>query len=291
MAVSCAWARIEAVPEIRLTGTGEAQPRQGVAEKEASLTDEISKQDEASRRKRRTIDAHPVSTLPPAVYPGRAPLEASRIRLEPVDPRIHARDLFAIGHADEDALALWKYLPYGPFADAPGMEGWLRSCAASCDPVFVAVRDRGSGRLAGMASFLEIRPLIGVIEIGHIWFAPPYQRGVHATEALYLMMRHAMLDLENRRLEWKCNALNQASRRAALRLGFRFEGVFFNHNIVKGCNRDTAWYSIIDTEWPAIQSNFDRWLAASNFDAEGKQRSSLGERNRSLWQRVTGERD
>jgi len=163
------------------------------------------------------------------------------------------------------------------------MRAWLRGCAAAADPVFFALRDKTNGGLGGMASFLEIRPLNGVIEIGHIWFAPPFQRTAQATEALFLMMSHAMDYLQNRRLEWKCNALNAASRRAALRLGLRFEGVFLNHTIPKGHNRDTAWYSLIDTEWPAVRANIERWLDAENFDAHGDQRESLRDLNSALW--------
>ncbi|MDX1432802.1 MAG: GNAT family protein [Gammaproteobacteria bacterium] len=239
--------------------------------------------DEASRRGRRPIGAAPVPEPPPAVYPGRVPLGGERVVLEPLDPRRHGEALYAVGHADERARELWAYLPYGPFADRAAMHAWLRGCAGAADPVFLALRDRRDDALMGMASFLEIRPLIGVIEIGHIWFAPPFQHDVRTTEALFVMMRHALDELAYRRLEWKCNALNEASRRAALRLGFRFEGEFLNHNVVKGRNRDTAWYSIIDTEWPAIRENFTRWLAADNFDASGRQRVSLSELNRALW--------
>jgi RimJ/RimL family protein N-acetyltransferase len=239
--------------------------------------------DEASQRARRPIGADPIATLPPAVFPARVPLEGPRVRLEPIDPRRHAGELYAIGHADETAKALWVYLPYGPFADQAVMATWLRDCAGAAAPVFLAIRDKDGGGLGGMASFLEIRRPIGVIEIGHIWFAPPFQNSVSSTEALFLMMEHGLGELAYRRLEWKCNALNQASRNAALRLGFRFEGVFLNHNIVKGHNRDTAWYSIIEAEWPAVRSNFERWLEPGNFDADGRQRTSLGDMNRGLW--------
>ena len=149
--------------------------------------------------------------------------------------------------------------------------------------MFVALRLKANNTLAGMASFLEIRPAAGVIEIGHIWFAPPFQRTPAVTEALFLMMRHAMDDLKNRRLEWKCNALNQPSRQAALRLGFRFEGVFYNHVIPKGHSRDSAYYSILDSEWPAIRENFERWLEPQNFDAQDRQKLSLSELNQALW--------
>lgn len=239
--------------------------------------------DEESRRNRRPVDDEPVETLPSAIRPGRQGLEGPRVVLESLDPRRHGAELFDIGHRDLAALELWRYLPNGPFVDAAAMLHWLRGCAASADPLFFAIRDSASGRGAGMASFLNIRADVGVVEIGHIWFAPHFQRTVQTTEALALMMGHVMDNLGYRRLEWKCNALNRASRRAALRLGFRFEGVFYNHNIVKGRNRDTAWYSILDSEWPPVRRNLRAWLAADNFDGDGRQRTSLAGLNRSLW--------
>ncbi|MEM7168984.1 MAG: GNAT family protein [Pseudomonadota bacterium] len=245
--------------------------------------DFASPEDFASQKNRRALNDRPLESLPPAVFPGRLPLAGPRVALEPIDPRKHAEGLFAVGHEDETALALWDYLPYGPFADTEAMTEWLRGCAADPDTVFFALRDMKRGGLAGMASFLEIRPLVGVYEIGHIWFAPPFQNSVLTTEALFLMMDHGMTDLEYRRLEWKCNALNTGSRSAALRLGFRFEGVFFNHNTPKGRNRDTAYYAIIDSEWPAVRENFVTWLAEDNFDGDGRQKTSLGDMNRALW--------
>ena len=242
-----------------------------------------SPEDEASAANRRALHRDELESAPPAVYPGRIPLQGSRVHLEALDPRVHGAELFEAGHGTEEANDIWAYLPYGPFANAEAMYEWLRNCSASADPVFVALRDASNARLGGMASFLEIRPLFGVIEIGHIWFAPHFQRTPHATEALFLMMCHAMDDLENRRLEWKCNALNLGSRNAALRLGFRYEGVFYNHLTPKGRNRDTAWYSILDTEWPAVRANIASWLAQDNFDPQGLQRQSLSELNRSLW--------
>lgn len=246
-------------------------------------TNHHSELDEASARSRRPVGAEPVNPLPPGIYPGRVVLEGERVGLEPVDPRRHLPELFEIGHDGENALDLWTYMAYGPFPDEATMGTWLRGCAGSADPVFVALRVKASNRLAGMASFLEIRPAAGVIEIGNIWFAPPHQRTPAMTEALYLMMKHAMDDLGNRRLEWKCNALNQPSRQAALRLGFRFEGVFYNHVIPKGHSRDSAYYSILDSEWPAVRDNFERWLDPRNFDGQDRQKLSLSEINQGLW--------
>ena len=147
----------------------------------------------------------------------------------------------------------------------------------SNDPLFFAIREKLSGKAYGMASYLNVRPSDGVLEMGHIWFSPTLQRSRPATEALFLLMRSAFDELGYRRVEWKCNALNGPSRRAAPRLGFRFEGVFYRHMIVKGRNRDTAWYSIIDEEWPRVRDGIERWLAADNFDEHGRQRRPMRE--------------
>jgi len=226
-------------------------------------------------RSEAVLSGAPVSPLPQARFPARLALEGHAARLEPLDPAVHAADLFAGSHADDEARRVWTYLWYEPFADEAAFASWLRNCAAAADPVFYAVRDKGTGRAAGMASYLRIAPGDGALEIGHIWFSPALQRTRAATEALSLMVRHAFDDLGYRRVEWKCDALNAPSRRAALRLGFRFEGVFFRHMIVKGCNRDTAWYSIIAEEWPERRAAFDRWLDPANFDADGCQRQPL----------------
>jgi RimJ/RimL family protein N-acetyltransferase len=203
--------------------------------------------------------------------PQKKPLEGGYVRLEPVDPGRHADDLFALSAGHDD---LWIYLGYGPFVDLAAFRGWLAERARSADPLFVAVIDKASGRAAGMASFLRITPADGVIEIGHIWFAPAIQRTRQATEAIFLLMREAFA-LGYRRLEWKCNAFNAPSRRAALRFGFTFEGVFRQHMIVKGRNRDTAWFAMMDHEWPRIRAAFERWLAPENFDESGVQRTPL----------------
>jgi RimJ/RimL family protein N-acetyltransferase len=210
----------------------------------------------------------------PANRPERAPLEGETVRLEPVDPDRHAGDLFA---ASEGAPALWDYLAYGPFPSRRVFTEWLKERADSDDPLFYAVVDRDAGTAGGMASLMRIKPEHGVIEIGHIWFAPVLQRTRQATEAIYLMARHAFDDLGYRRLEWKCDSLNDPSRRAAERFGFVFEGVFRQHMVIKDRNRDTAWFSIIDGEWPAVRAAFEAWLAPANFDEDGRQRRSLAE--------------
>ncbi|WP_037498453.1 GNAT family N-acetyltransferase [Solirubrobacter soli] len=202
--------------------------------------------------------------------PGRTTIEGDRVRLEPLDPARHADDLFAAAQGDD---ALWDYLPYGPFADVASLTEHLRAQAASEDPLFFAVIVDGTA--VGVVSYLRIEPVHGVIEIGHIWFGGPLQRTPAATEAIYLLAREAFDELGNRRFEWKCNAENGRSRRAAERFGFTFEGVFRQHMIVKGANRDTAWYSILDGEWPAVKAGFEAWLDPANFDADGRQKRSL----------------
>lgn len=208
----------------------------------------------------------------PARPPRHPALEGGRVRLEPLDPDHHSGELFTAAGPDPD---LWRYLPYGPFADPEELRGWVAERAASADPLFLAIVDRETGRAGGVASYLRAAPAEGSIEIGHIWFGPALQRTPHATEAIFLLARHAFDDLGYRRLEWKCDAANARSRRAAERFGFTFEGVFRQHMIVKGRNRDTAWFSLLDREWPAARAAFTAWLAPDNFDADGRQRRPL----------------
>jgi len=151
-----------------------------------------------------------------------------------------------------------------------------------------AVRDLATQRAGGMVSYLNIEPKASSIELGHIWFGPAMQNTAAATEALFLLLRHALDDLGYRRVEWKCDALNAASRRAAVRLGFAFEGIFYQHRVVKGRNRDTAWFALLDGEWPSIRANFETWLAPDNFDAAGRQRRSLGALNRATREQTAG---
>jgi RimJ/RimL family protein N-acetyltransferase len=163
----------------------------------------------------------------------------------------------------------------GPFRDRAAFDSAMAAKAASTDPLFFAIVERNSGRAVGYAAYLRIEPAHRVIEVGGIVFTPALQRTAGATEAMYLMARHAFEDLGYRRYEWKCDARNSPSRRAALRFGFTFEGLFRQHMIVKGRNRDTAWFSMLDGEWPDRQARFDRWLAPSNFDEAGTQRTRL----------------
>ena len=225
----------------------------------------------------RPLSGEPVMPLPTGLLPARQPLQGTSARLEPIDPARHAGELYAASHGVAGGEALWRFLGYGPWADAGAFQVWLRDCAAVHDPLFFAIREHGSGAACGMASYLNIVPKNGSIEIGHIWLAPALQRTRAATEALFLLMRYAMDDLAYRRLEWKCDALNKPSRRAARRFGFRFEGIFHRHMVIKGRNRDTAWYSITGSEWPAVRANIQAWLAPENFDANGRQRRALSD--------------
>ena len=207
----------------------------------------------------------------PAEYPGAVALEGRSGRVEKLDPERHCTSLWN-SFSGEDRL--WTYMAYGPFADASEFAGWLSARAALRDLYSYAIVD-DSGRALGLAALMEVRPTMRVIEIGHVVVSPQLQRTTLASEAQFLLARYAFETLRYRRYEWKCNALNAASRRAALRLGFTFEGVFRDHMIVKGRSRDTAWYSMLATEWPARKAAFERWLAPDNFDAGGRQKASL----------------
>jgi RimJ/RimL family protein N-acetyltransferase len=217
----------------------------------------------------------PVDPLPTGRVPERAPLVGAEVRLEPVEVGAHAESLYRLSHARPEDAVLWTYLAYGPFEGQGAFAAWLAERARSRDPLFFALVEQASGAAAGMASYMNIAPGNGCIEIGHIWFAPPLQRSRAATEAIYLLARHVFDDLGYRRLEWKCDALNAASIRAARRFGFTYEGTFRQHMVVKGRNRDTAWFALLDREWPAVRGAFERWLAPENFDAAGRQRTAL----------------
>ena len=216
-------------------------------------------------------DAQPLR-LPYARPPVRTSFSGRFVRLEPLDPVAHQGELFAA--AAEPAIFDW--LGYGPFLEAVAMQAWLEARALSVDPLFFAVRDLRDGRAKGMCAWLRLDPTMGVIEVGHIWYGTTLQRTAGPTEAMYLLFRHAFEDCGYRRLEWKCNALNGKSRSAALRFGFGFEGVFRQHMITKGRSRDTAWFSLLDHEWPATKAAFERWLAPANFGADGGQIERLG---------------
>ena len=210
---------------------------------------------------------------PPA--PGRVAMTGRFCRLEPLAAALHADALHAANSADA-AGSMWDYIGYGPFADLEAYRAWVENAERAADPRFFALLDAGSGAPLGVASYLRIDSPNGVMEVGHLAYSPALQRTPAATEAMYLMMKHAF-ELGYRRYEWKCNARNAKSRAAAERLGFTFEGVFRQHMIVKGRNRDTAWYSVLDGDWPRLRQGFERWLDPANFDAAGRQRRSLRE--------------
>ncbi len=216
-------------------------------------------------------------TWAPARRPAREVLRGAHVLVRPIDPRADAQSLFAASHPESGDRAIWTYLPDGPYESVEQLRSALSSVADIEDAVYFALEPLSGGAPLGMAAYLRITPQFGVIEIGHIWFAARLKRTTAATEAIYLLARHAFDELGYRRLEWKCNALNAASRAAAARFGFTFEGIFRKHMVVKGRNRDTAWFSITDEEWPAIRAGFEVWLAAENFDGDGRQRRSLGE--------------
>ena len=210
--------------------------------------------------------------------PERVVLEDSHCRLEPLDADRHTEQLF-IAFSGHDEL--WTYMPHGPFETPQGLREWIESVQNKDDPMFLTVIDQNSDRAVGIASYLRIDPNARSIEVGWITFSPLLQRSVVATEAMYLMMRNAF-ELGYRRYEWKCNALNEASMAAAERLGMTFEGVFRKATVVKGRNRDTAWFAIVDDDWPAVRRAMEAWLAPTNFDASGRQVTALSDATRPL---------
>jgi len=212
----------------------------------------------------------------PPEQPGRMGLYGRFVRLEPL-VEDHAPALYAAN----TSIRNWTYLPYGPFETLEAYRRWVSEASRHADPLFFAVIDRATSGPVGVASYLRIAPEAGSIEVGHINFSPLLQHKAGSTEAMFVMMRWAF-DAGYRRYEWKCDALNAPSRRAAERLGFSFEGVFRQASVVKGRNRDTAWYAATDAEWPALRDAFTTWLAPDNFDLEGRQRVSLSQLTRPI---------
>ena len=210
-------------------------------------------------------------SVPP---PARAALPGRTVTLVPLDPDAHAATLFEQFQGQGADPHLWDYLPYGPFADLEDFTAALRRFAGSEDLLFFTILDGHSGRPIGFGSYLRIDLANRVIEIGHLCFGAAMQRSTAATEAIYLLIQNAFA-LGYRRVEWKCNALNERSTRAAARFGFTYEGTFRQAVIVKDRNRDTAWFAIIDRDWPAISGAFEEWLSPDNFDADGRQRGRL----------------
>lgn len=216
-----------------------------------------------------------VDPMPPGSRPDMRPLHGLWMLLEPVSAARHARDLYDSFTGHDPHGHVWTYLGYGPWESFEQFEAWLVEREASRDPWFYAFIRRDTGKACGMGSFMRCDAPNGVIEIGHIWMSPGLQRTREATETIFLMIRHAFDDLGVRRLEWKCDALNAPSRKAAERFGFTFEGIFRQHLIVKGRNRDTAWFAMLDKDWPRIRAGFEAWLKPGNFDEKGRQKAKL----------------
>jgi RimJ/RimL family protein N-acetyltransferase len=221
----------------------------------------------------------PVPEWKPPPPPAREPMEGRWCRLEPLT-EAHSVDLHQANLRDTESRS-WTYLAYGPFASEEEHRRWLVTTCLGSDPMFFAMVDRATNNAVGAGAYLRIAPAAGSIEVGHLHFSPLLQGTVAATDAMYLMMRRAF-ELGYRRYEWKCDALNGASRAAARRLGFSFEGIFRQATVYKGRNRDTAWYAVTDREWPAVRRAFETWLAPENFDVAGRQRTRLSELTRPL---------
>lgn len=212
----------------------------------------------------------------PCPVPPHAALEGRFVDLEPLDPARHADDLWQALQGPDADPAQWQYMTYGPFAERTAFDAWLAGHARGGDPLFFAVRERQSQRVLGLLALMRITPAHGCVEIGHVSFGHALQRTPGATEAVYLLAR-LVFGLGYRRLEWKCDVGNARSRRAAERLGFAAEGLFRQHMVVKGRSRDSAWYALLDGDWPRCRAAFERWLAADNFAADGRQRRRLEE--------------
>ncbi len=216
----------------------------------------------------------PVPGFHGSVVPIGTTLEGRFCRLEKLDPIRHTESLFD-ALSGEGTESLWTYLSEEPPGSRAELEQWMDRASRMEDPLYYGLVDKGSGLCVGRAAFLRIAPHAGSIEVGSILFSPRLQRTPMATEAMFLMMQHAFEDLGYRRYEWKCDSLNEPSRRAAERLGFSYEGLFRQALVYKGRNRDTAWFSIIDRDWPAIRQGFQHWFDPANFDSAGRQKQTL----------------
>ncbi len=219
---------------------------------------------------------YPLENWQPRQRPPHTEMRGEYCVMAPLQPDQHASELYKANLQDKENR-IWVYMPYGPFDTEDDYREWMNATCLGDDPQFYAVIDSQTGKAAGVASFLRIVPDLGVIETGHINLAPPLQRTIAATEVMYLMMCRVFDELGYRRFEWKCDSMNEKSCNAAIRLGFTYEGTFRKAALYKGRNRDTAWYSMTDSEWPAVREGFTRWLAPANFDAEGRQKARLQE--------------
>jgi RimJ/RimL family protein N-acetyltransferase len=204
-------------------------------------------------------------------------LHGRYVTLRPIKPEQDAPTLYEASHAPTGDPTIWTYLYDGPYPDLRSFTKSLEDQEQRRDYIFLAVADAATDKPLGIVSYLAIVPEHGTVEIGNIWFGPDLKRTPAATETIFLLAKHAFDELGYRRLEWKCNALNQPSRDAAKRFGFQFEGIFLNHRVVKGHNRDTAWFAITDQRWPPLRRAFETWLAPENFDQDGEQRARLSD--------------
>ena len=211
-----------------------------------------------------------------AQFPSYVAFEGNVCRIEPIDVKRHAEELFEAYAVDIDNK-LWTYMSYGPFENVESVGLWLENASQKKDPQFYVLIEKKTNKAVGIASYMRIKPEHGVIEVGNISFSPRLQRTAIATEIMYLMMKRVFEDLGYRRYEWKCDSLNQASRDAAIRFGFSYDGLFKKHIVYKNRNRDTAWYSILDDDWPLLKQAYEQWLALENFDENGRQHVKLSD--------------
>ncbi|HEX3953686.1 MAG TPA: GNAT family protein [Stellaceae bacterium] len=216
----------------------------------------------------------PVPGWSPRPLPPRTAMTGRFCSVEPLDPDRHTADLFDANAEDREGR-IWTYYAYGPFATLADYRSWVDAAGKDTGRQFHAIRDSATGKAVGVAAYINAQPAVGVVEVGSLVFSPRLQQRQAATEAMFLMMRRVFDELGYRRYEWKCDSLNAPSRAAATRLGFRYEGLFRQATITRGRNRDTTWFSIIDSEWPALCTAFEQWLDPANFDADGRQLASL----------------
>ncbi|MDV6235969.1 GNAT family protein [Leptospira ellisii] len=217
----------------------------------------------------------PLSDWRPASLPKKETMQGRFCRLEPLDPERHAKALYSANSLDAEG-AMWTYLPYGPFETLGEYREWMQSACLTEDPLFFTIFDLTSDCAVGLASYAEISPKAGSIEVGHLAYSPLMRQTPVSTETMYLMMKNAF-QLGYRRYQWRCNVLNASSRAAAQRIGLSFEGIFRQANVLKGYNRDTAWFAAVDEEWPAIRNAFSKWLSPDNFDENGIQKNRLSD--------------
>jgi RimJ/RimL family protein N-acetyltransferase len=210
-----------------------------------------------------------------ALTPPRTTMTGRYCRVEPLIPATHGADLFQAFREDRQGR-LWTYMASGPFKSEDQFMSWIETASNQQDPLFHAIVDNNTDRALGLCAFMRIKPAVGVIEVGSITFAPALQQSIMATEAMFLMMCRVFDELGYRRYEWKCDTLNEASQKAAKRLGFSFEGIFAQALVYKGRNRDTAWFAMLDHQWPQLKRAFLQWLDPANFDTDGSQKQKLG---------------